>query len=113
MIVELRVEGHSSTESENMEACEEMEKRLKQNGFVKNVKPAKVADIIREIINAKTAFYRYYGSRACSAAIQEKLIDDRGLKTQTEVTKFFLNTDLEDIRPIPKSSRRFSAELLS
>ena len=68
---------------------------LDDEGLLKELNVKKISRTIKDIIDSKDPDFRYIICRRCKAVLKEKLKDLHGCLTIKEVSKFFLNADVE------------------
>ena len=68
---------------------------LEREGLLKDLNAIKICRTIKGIIDSKAPNFRYIVCKRCNTVLKEKLKDLHGCKTVKEVSKFFLNADVE------------------
>ena len=68
---------------------------LEREGLLKDLNPIKISRTLKGIIDANEPNFRYVICKRCSTLLKEKLKDLHGCVTIREVSKFFLNADVD------------------
>ena len=68
---------------------------LEREGLLKDLNANKISRTIKGVIDAKEPNFRYIVCKRCNTVLKEKLKDLHGCLTVKEVSKFFLNADVD------------------
>ena len=80
---------------EKIKAQDETVKLLERKGLLKDLSAVKISRTIKAVIDASEPYFRYVLCKRCSAVLKEKFKDLHGSSTIKEVSKFFLNADVD------------------
>ena len=70
-------------------------KLLERKGLLKDLNAVKISRTIKAIVDANEPYFRYVLCKRCSSVLKEKFKDLHGSLTVKEVSKFFLNADVD------------------
>lgn len=80
------------------EVIERMERQLREKELIKTLKAEKLINCMQSIITHDNPCLREYLNKSCKKTAKSKFTDPKGLSNLSEVSKFFLNVDINEFR---------------
>lgn len=97
-VVELPQNGgicSNSDMEDKIKTQDDTVKLLERKGLLKDLNAVKISRTIKAIVDANEPYFRYVLCKRCSSVLKEKFKDLHGSLTVKEVSKFFLNADVD------------------